>query len=157
MGIRHFLLASVLLLGVGCPAPQTEKDGGADLSAVTADMAACVPQPDFKSDCGKPCDKGNSLGVGKFCSSALGRECQDNKGATLCSQLGSQDTFFCTFICQKNGPANQCGEGAECTCSGGSCGCTPSLCLGPAPDGGASDGGAGDAGTGDGGPKDAGP
>lgn len=81
----------------------------------------------YFSTCGHPGDVGNEMGVGKFCAS-LG-DCTEQT-APLCSSLGDRTTHFCTHTCQANGPANQCGTGAECTCnSSNQCGCTPSACL----------------------------
>ncbi len=84
----------------------------------------------FESDCGRPGDVGNELGVGKFC--ALLSDCSTTPSARLCSSLGDQNTHFCTKTCVNGGPADQCGTGAECTCNASNqCGCTPSVCLGP--------------------------
>ena len=83
----------------------------------------------FESDCGKPGDVGNELGIGKFCASL--NDCATTQSAPLCSSLGSQDTHFCTKTCQMGGPADQCGTATMCVCNAGNqCGCTPSVCLG---------------------------
>jgi hypothetical protein len=83
----------------------------------------------FESDCGKPGDQGNELGVGKFCASLS--DCNTTSSAPLCSSLGDPQTHFCTKTCQM-GSTGSCGTGAECVCnSSNQCGCTPSVCLGP--------------------------
>lgn len=98
----------------------------------------------FLSQCGQPGDKGNSLGVGKFCTTIS--DCMSAGLKTnICSSLGNgpspspDDTYYCTiYPCRSDGGAGQCGENAECICAGGGssgCACTPSHCLG-VPDGG---------------------
>ena len=82
----------------------------------------------FESDCGKPGDMGNELGVGKFCGSLS--DCSSTQDAPLCSSIGDPDTHFCTKMCPM-GSTDACGTGAECTCNASNqCGCTPSACLG---------------------------
>ena len=84
----------------------------------------------YESDCGKPGDVGNELGIGQFCAS-LG-DCSTTMSAPLCSSLGDRNTHFCTKTCTNGGPTTQCGTGAECTCNASNqCGCTPSVCLTP--------------------------
>ena len=95
------------------------------------------------SACGQPCDKGNSLGVGVYCTGI--EQCTSTPKAHLCSSLGNSmgepPTFFCTFMCAppdaggadaEGGSSlpTDCGEGATCTCGGNLCGCTPNSCLG---------------------------
>jgi hypothetical protein len=92
------------------------------------------------SCCGFPGDKGNALGVGKFCASIS--DCSGNR-AGICSSLGNSagsnyKTFFCTFICTPGGDAGDpCGAGASCQCDpmgGRGCACTPDSCVNnPAP------------------------
>lgn len=136
---------------------------GSILLAVTVSLLAChhedVAPPDMLdmgankpadmkillSQCGHPGDKGNSLGVGKFCTSIA--DCQGNGMKTnICSVLGNgstpsqDDTYFCTiYPCRVDGGASTCGEDATCTCGSGGgmsgCACTPNSCLGK-PDGG---------------------
>jgi hypothetical protein len=99
--------------------------GGEDESATTPDASVDA----FESDCGKPGDVGNELGIGKYCASLS--DCSTTSSAPLCSSLGSADTHFCTKTCPM-GSTTACGTGAECTCnSSNQCGCTPSVCLGP--------------------------
>ncbi|MEO8702078.1 MAG: hypothetical protein ABI867_18690 [Kofleriaceae bacterium] len=102
--------------------------GGGSDGDDTAAQADADTADAFESDCGKPGDVGNEMGIGKFCAS-LG-DCSTTAAAPLCSSLGSADTHFCTKTCQMAGPAGQCGTGAECTCNASNqCGCTPSVCL----------------------------
>ncbi len=105
------------------------------LTAAACDGGSGTPDtPDaptvdaYESDCGKPGDLGNELGIGQFCAS-IG-ECSTTVSAPLCSSLGDRNTHFCTKTCQSTGPTTQCGTGAECTCNAtNQCGCTPSVCL----------------------------
>lgn len=102
------------------------------LAACSGGSAAKMPdaaEPDaFESDCGKPGDVGNELGIGKFCLSLS--DCADTVAAPLCSSLGGPDTHFCTKRCTMGGPADQCGTATMCVCNGSNqCGCTPSVCL----------------------------
>jgi hypothetical protein len=97
---------------------------GGDGGSTTADASADA----FESDCGKPGDTGNELGIGKFCASLS--DCSTTPSAPLCSSLGDKDTHFCTKTCPM-GSTDACGTGAECTCNANNqCGCTPSVCLG---------------------------
>src|SRR5688572_8347814 len=103
----------LLLVVVGC------SNGGSDKPAIDAPGADA-----FASQCGRPGDVGNELGIGKFCAS-LG-DCT-SPSAPLCSVLGSMDTHFCTKTCKTTDPAGICGSAAECVCNGNNqCGCTPS-------------------------------
>lgn len=106
----------VFILVVGC--------GGED-GAKTPDASVDA----YFSDCGRPGDMGNELGIGKFCASLS--DCGSTQSAPLCSSLGDPNTHFCTKTCPM-GSTDACGTGAECTCNANNqCGCTPSVCLGP--------------------------
>jgi hypothetical protein len=115
---------------------------GADASTAGEDAGAADSCAPIESGCGQPCDTGNSLGVGLFCTGFT--QCNQTQQAHLCSSLnnspGNLPTYFCTFRCQAldaatpegGGFPTSCGENAECTCDNtGNCGCTPSRCLGP--------------------------
>ena len=121
------LVFVMALAAVGCGNSNGTSDGGAnDLSASSGkDLVGATSQ------CGHPGDKGNSIGVGKFCSHVS--DCTGNTKANLCAQLGDPNQFFCTFACSATGPANQCGENATCACDpmGRGCGCFPLACAGP--------------------------
>lgn len=99
--------------------------GGGDKPANMPDAF----QPDaFESDCGKPGDLGNELGIGQFCASLS--DCATLPSAPLCSSLGDMHTHFCTKTCTSTGSAGQCGTATQCTCNASNqCGCTPSACL----------------------------
>lgn len=135
--MRSFFVAAMALATVACGSTTTTPatgNGKADMRA-GADMS-------FRSDCGHPGDKGNSLGVGMFCDTL--DACSNNSKATLCTILGDPDNFFCTFRCDANGAANQCGENARCACNGGPCGCFPTACDPPSDGGPEGDGSAHD-------------
>ena len=130
------LLAGSGILGAGLAVGCSSSSGGAAADAGGGDECA-----EIDSQCGQPCDLGNSLGVGQFCNHIT--ECENTPLAHLCSSLGSLTTHFCTFRCSSPDAAlggqdgglpfpTDCGEGATCTCDNtGNCGCTPTVCLGP--------------------------
>lgn len=131
---------------------------GKILLAVTVSLLACHHQDDALPDmmdmamnkpadmkiplsqCGHPGDKGNALGVGKFCTTIA--DCQGPGLKTnICSVLGNgstpspDDTYFCTiYPCHVDAGTNACGEDATCVCGSGGgmsgCACTPNSCLG---------------------------
>lgn len=115
--MRTLLLCAALL--AACGSNESVVDGGHDQSAA-ADLTP------FHSDCGHPGDKGNALGVGKFCMTL--DDCSSNSKATICTTLGNPDNFFCTMVCSATGPADQCGDNARCACDTGGCGCFPTAC-----------------------------
>src|SRR6185312_8149036 len=103
------LCCALMFVGCGGSNPGTAPD-----MAVGKDMA-------MFSVCGHPGDKGNNLGVGKYCVSPV-TDCLPPSGvdmagqpswATLCSTLGG-DNAFC-----------QCGSGS----SQSGCGCYPNSCM----------------------------
>src|SRR5260221_14316555 len=97
---------------------------GGDM-AVVKDMTAKAGDMAVLSQCGHPGDTGNSLGVGKFCTTIA--ECQvGNMKTNICSSLGNapdpspDDTYFCTiYPCHLDGGMAECGEDATCTCGSG--------------------------------------
>ena len=126
--------ATISLLAVAVLAACGGKGGGAagDMAGV-ADLSkadgACARNPE--SLCGQPCDRGNSLGVGRYC--AIQDDCAEVVGG-ICSRIQpAKMAWFCTTVCAKDG---DCGEKARCVCDAmaGGCGCTPEGCL-PPPDG----------------------
>lgn len=136
------VLLVCLCLGPACT---HHDDGPADM-AVPPDMTTLLSQ------CGQPGDKGNSLGVGKFCTKIA--DCfGDGVQTNICSSLGNgstpsaDDTYFCTiYPCRKagdGGTGSSCGEDATCTCGSGGgmsgCACTPNRCLGSPVDAGVTD------------------
>jgi hypothetical protein len=108
----------LLLLAVAC--------GG---SSGTKGDAACSGG----SACGQPCDEGNNLGVGRYCTKGAG-QCDKNEG------LGSGLFIFCTIDEDPTAPDafctgpcstdSQCGENAYCDGQGGQSGCVPASCGG---------------------------
>jgi hypothetical protein len=114
-------VAAAVLMLVGC--------GGSD-PGTTSDLAMGKDMAS-NSICGHPGDTGNSLGVGKYCVSPI-TDCANNAMATICTTLGSDNTFFCTFPCTASDMGNPCGENAACVCGSGSsqsgCACFPDRC-----------------------------
>ncbi len=113
-------LAFLLLAAVAVAACSDSGGNAMDMSIV-----------DLASLCGHPGDKGNSLGVGQYCQVLA--DCTGK--ASICSTLGSNNTFFCTFVCHQAsdaGPATDCGENATCFCgsqgSSSGCACYPTSC-----------------------------
>jgi hypothetical protein len=121
----------------GCGSTPANQDMSVDLS-VAMDLTGTTCNNDLNapvSACGKPCDTGNSLGVGLFCKDAA--TCAGNSMAKICSSLvnpgNADDTYFCTFVCDPLA-ASPCGENATCNCRPGiGCGCTHNRC--PVPNG----------------------
>jgi hypothetical protein len=136
---------AIAVLASGCSsssaaATSNLQDGSMDSPADGPMDANCTP---IDSACGQPCVAGNSLGVGAFCNSIT--DCTSQGMANLCATLGSPNEHFCTFRCSvapEGGASDDggdagalpfptdCGEGAQCICSGSNCGCTPTMCLG---------------------------
>ncbi len=120
-------IAFGIALGIGIAIAGSSFAACGGSSSTTAENDAAAPDAGFDSACGFPGDKGNSLGVGKFCTSL--EDCRDNPRATLCTTIANDDNFFCTFACTADGGADQCGENATCQCQGGRCGCFPNDCI----------------------------
>jgi hypothetical protein len=83
------------------------------------------------SACGQPCDEGNNLGVGKFCSKGSG-QCGKNTSSFIFCTIDFDSTApdaFCTGPC---GSDADCGDDAFCDNdgSGTSNGCVPANCGG---------------------------
>ena len=77
--------------------------------------------------CGQPGNRGNSLGVGKYCVTPS--DCTGSQ-ARVCSNFAYPETNYCTTICQGTDAGATCGELASCVCSkaGGGCACLPDYC-----------------------------
>jgi hypothetical protein len=111
--------------GALCPVaePPEPPDGG-----------ACEELPrDPASICGEPCDEGNDIGVGRYCTAAS--ECSEP--ASVCSvllnDLSPYTSYICTLQCDPAG-STDCGSDARCACvpvnTGGTiCGCVPDECA----------------------------
>lgn len=134
MNIRNtlaFAVASAFVALAACSSSSTTTSNPSDAGASDAGApkdGATGGDSATASACGHPGDKGNELGVGKYCDTVP--ECSDNTKATVCAVLGAPDEHFCTFLCDKDGGANQCGTDALCECQGGQCGCVPRSCVG---------------------------
>jgi hypothetical protein len=104
----------------GNPAGAPDAGGGADSCA------------EIDSACGQPCQAGNALGIGRFCS--VTSDCSGTQVPTICATLGDPSEHFCTAVCMApdagdaGGGLASCGENATCQCQGGQCGCYPSTC-----------------------------
>jgi hypothetical protein len=85
------------------------------------------------SNCGRPGDTGNSIGVGLYCKSFT--DCTGNSQAKLCASIVNSivpsptDIYFCTMGCDPMMSDTQCGENAYCLCGNGACGCVPDHCF----------------------------
>ena len=140
-------------LAVACSS-SSSSSGGTDSGTPRDAVAGETGSADSgaTSACGHPGDKGNSLGVGQYCTS---QDCPST--APVCSVLNNtsepanMQTFFCVLPCTACSPAGFCGDGASCVCSSAGCGCIPDSCSALIPDAGnpPCDAGASDAGKGD--------
>lgn len=83
----------------------------------------CEAPPDAAASCGQPGYMGNSIGVGKYCTTL--NDCPST--APFCATLGSADAHFCTTMCTST-TDTACGDNAACECPTGGCGCHPSGC-----------------------------
>lgn len=100
-----------------------EEDAGVDAGNGAASRGA-------ETACGKPGDKGDDKGIGKYCTGVVA--CLGNKEAQVCANIGDPKATFCTKLCRKNDPDSACGASATCICDpngGAQCGCTPKSCL----------------------------
>jgi len=95
---------------------------------------ACEDLPrDPASICGQPCDLGNEIGVGQYCTEAS--DCREP--ASVCSvllnDLSPYRSYVCTLQCDPAASV-ECGLDARCACvpltAGGTiCGCVPDACA----------------------------
>lgn len=110
-----------------CPDPRAEPP-------VVVGPKDCHDLPvDPSSLCGLPCDQGNDIGVGEYCSPG-GSECDDNAGANTCSAALNGSLVFNSYVCTRVcDAATGCGDAASCLCmkltdGGEICGCVPDRC-----------------------------
>lgn len=76
--------------------------------------------------CAIPTDRGNSLGVGRYCS-AGGTECRGNGDATVCLAPFSDSSNFCSILgCETDA---DCGEDTTCVVQSAGSACVPNYCL----------------------------
>ncbi len=133
--MRHLIAVSAfaaVLLTSGCVEQAlADSEHVNESSAALAKPAIDYCGPISESCCGRWGDKGNNLGVGKFCETHS--DCANNGKAIYCSSIenmeGEHFSFFCAMPCVANGPANQCGNNAYCHCENPfGCGCEPLSC-----------------------------
>jgi hypothetical protein len=111
-------------------------DSGAPKGDASADSGSMT------SACGHPGDKGNSLGVGQYCTGEGADAGACPSTAPVCSTIenssepADKQTFFCVLPCTACSPAGFCGEGASCVCNTEGCGCIPDTCSALIPDAG---------------------
>jgi hypothetical protein len=79
--------------------------------------------------CGSPGDKGNNMGVGKYCTKG-GGQCMGNGAPYCAADFKSDVPGVCSKPCASD---NDCGTGAKCSGSGLERGCEPLACSAPPP------------------------
>jgi hypothetical protein len=85
------------------------------------------------SACGQPCDQGNNLGIGRFCTANGGQCGSNNNGFIFCTLTFDPQApdGFCTGPC---GSDADCGSNAFCDSNGSGSnaqkGCVPMDCGG---------------------------
>jgi hypothetical protein len=131
---RLLHLSSLGLLAAACSSGGGGS-GGATTTAGTGGHATTSTST-HHNVCVLPTDKGNSIGVGKYCTPG-GNECM-GLGAGLCTADVAQDEWFCVKVgCQMD---SDCAEMAMCVKQSGSSGCVPDKCLSGGTDGGTDSG-----------------
>ena len=96
--------------------------------ALTSCGAEDATDGDIEAPCAAPGAKGNSIGVGEYCTRG-GHECADNLEAFLCIvDIRPDAEPFCVKSCSTD---EGCGENAVCTNEGGEGpkGCVPACIL----------------------------
>ncbi|MGH7330313.1 MAG: hypothetical protein ACREJX_18355 [Polyangiaceae bacterium] len=137
MQIKIALGASILGLGVALAAcSSSSSSSGTDGGTTATDSGTAKDSGGSQGgDAGGGCvpvnAPGNSIGVGKYCTTEA--PCEGNGQATLCAVIGGDPTEdFCTFVCTpSDGGTDPCGEGVSCACDPShpsQCGCTPLSC-----------------------------
>ena len=116
---RWLAIACLVVVGAcGTAGPLSSGDGG----VADADSGA--------ASCGAPGDRGNAVGVGKYCTVLA--DCSNNLQASICATSGEPTQRYCTSFCYPPdaGGANPCGVGASCRCDRmlGLCSCVPDAC-----------------------------
>jgi hypothetical protein len=123
------LLVAALMgaFALGCSSSSSGNTTGPSSDAGIVD--SCAP---IDSACGQPCDPGNSLGIGRYCS--VTSDCSGTQVPTICATLGDPSEHFCTALCDAPDAGDagtglaSCGANATCQCQGGQCGCYPTTC-----------------------------
>lgn len=75
--------------------------------------------------CIRPCDTGNSRGVGKYCTTT--KDCEGNQSAVFCAATADPTSPFCTKPCTDD---TSCGPEAKCMGDSRGMGCVPVACIG---------------------------
>jgi hypothetical protein len=88
-------------------------------------MRGCTTPPAPGDLCARPCDLGNSRGVGKYCTTA--KDCEGNQSAVFCAGSLEPTKPFCTKPCTDDA---SCGPEAKCLGDSRGMGCVPVLCAG---------------------------
>lgn len=103
-----------------------ETRGGGTTSDGGTGNAGCATPPAPSDPCVRPCNTGNELGVGRYCT-AGGNQCRGNRSAIFCTQDFDRTAVgFCTKGCSSD---EGCGSGARCVRSPEGSGCVPVECL----------------------------
>jgi hypothetical protein len=110
----------------GSPSPGPANNTSSSSSSSSSGSSADAGYDAAAFSCGSPGDKGNDIGVGKYCNGIT--DCAGNTKAVLCATLGEPGAHFCTTQCSGAGDTS-CGTGATCSCDNGQCGCVPDKCL----------------------------
>jgi hypothetical protein len=103
--------------------------------------AGCDTPPSATDRCVRPCNTGNELGVGRYCTRG-GGQCTQNIRAGLPAVICSADvetaqpSGWCLKPCANNAG---CGSGAVCTGDERGRGCVPVACAPSSDDGGVTD------------------
>src|SRR5262245_27537096 len=146
-------LSCSLAPAAGCSSDDSTGAGGATSNSATSSSAtsgnggAGGGPATPKNSCAQPGDKGNSKGVGEYCTPG-GQQCTAFPEAGTCLADVGQDQWFCTHIfCTMD---SECGEGASCFMTGMGSACVPDKCgaMGTGGAGGGSGGAGGAGGTG---------
>lgn len=116
------VVGSVALLTMTvCGGCSSEKSSTETSRAPDASVDAGPPQ------CGARGEKGNELGVGKFCNST--GDCAGNHKAGICATFLEPNEHFCSMLCPVDGGPDDCGSGSRCVCQSNICGCVPMACA----------------------------
>jgi len=116
--MRIHVVLAVLMIGCG------SDDSGATTTDSGTDTDETPKLPD--ESCVRPGDKGNSKGVGTFCT-PLGKECAGFAGAPVCLADLGQKQWMCTRVgCSTDA---DCGTDATCYKDPGGSACVPNRCL----------------------------
>jgi hypothetical protein len=139
-GVSLFLGGMAVVFCTACgssSAPAMEDAGKETGTHVDSGKPSDAGEP--FSACGHPGDKGNSLGIGQYCTAST--DCPGT--APICSNIENSDadptlnTFFCVIPCTGCEAPGFCGSGASCVCEApDKCGCTPVTCSAIIPEGG---------------------